>query len=99
MEHRISVFAGPASSHLGAAVCDVLQVPAGLYECRRFPDGEVQIDLHESVRGRDVYLLQSTSPPPSSHTSGTPGRIVDRDVARSARASRQASSTPSDSTG
>jgi len=67
MEHRISVFAGPASSQLGAAVCNALQVGAGLYECRRFPDGEAQIDLHESVRGRDVYLLQSTSPPVDQH--------------------------------
>jgi ribose-phosphate pyrophosphokinase len=67
MEHRISVFAGPASSHLGAAVCDVLQVPSGLSECRRFPDGEAQIEVQESVRGRDVYLLQSTSPPVDQH--------------------------------
>lgn len=67
MEHRITVFAGPASSQLGAAVCNALQVAPGLYECRRFPDGEAQIDVHESVRGRDVYLLQSTSPPVDQH--------------------------------
>jgi ribose-phosphate pyrophosphokinase len=67
MEHRITVFAGPASSQLGAAVCDGLQVAPALYECRRFPDGEVQIDVQESVRGRDVYLLQSTSPPVDQH--------------------------------
>lgn len=67
MEHRITVFAGPASTQLGAAVCDTLQVSPGRYECRRFPDGEAQIDLQESVRGRDVYLLQSTSPPVDQH--------------------------------
>jgi ribose-phosphate pyrophosphokinase len=67
MEHRITVFAGPASAQLGAAVCDTLQVSAGLYACRRFPDGEAQIDIQESVRGRDVYLLQSTSPPVDQH--------------------------------
>jgi ribose-phosphate pyrophosphokinase len=67
MEHRIAVFAGPASSQLGAAVCNALQVAPGLYECRRFPDGEAQIDVQESVRGRDVYLLQSTSPPVDQH--------------------------------
>ena len=67
MEHRITVFAGPASSQLGAAVCDALQVSPGLYECRRFPDSEAQIEVHESVRGRDVYLLQSTSPPVDQH--------------------------------
>jgi ribose-phosphate pyrophosphokinase len=67
VEHRITVFAGPASSQLGAAVCNALQVAPGLYECRRFPDGEAQFDVHESVRGRDVYLLQSTSPPVDQH--------------------------------
>jgi ribose-phosphate pyrophosphokinase len=39
----------------------------GLYELRRFPDGEVQVDIHESVRGHDVYILQSTSPPVAQH--------------------------------
>jgi hypothetical protein len=67
MEHRITVFAGPASSQLGAAFCNALQVAPGLYECRRFPDGEAQIDIQESVRGRDVYLLQSTSPRVDQH--------------------------------
>lgn len=67
MEHRLTVFAGPASSQLGAAVCDGLQVALGLYDCRRFPDGEAQIDVQESVRGRDVYLLPSTSPPVDQH--------------------------------
>jgi ribose-phosphate pyrophosphokinase len=67
MEHPIIVFAGPASSQLGAAVCDALQLPPGRYECRRFPDGEAQIEVHESVRGRDVYVLQSTSPPVDQH--------------------------------
>jgi phosphoribosylpyrophosphate synthetase len=54
MEHRITVFAGPASSQLGAAVCNALQVAPGLYGCRRFPDGKAQIDVHESVRGHDT---------------------------------------------
>ena len=38
-----------------------------LYDCRHFPDGEAQVDIHESVRGDDVYLLQSTSPPVEKH--------------------------------
>lgn len=62
MEHPITVFAGPASGPLGSAVCECLETGPALYECRRFPDGEAQIEIHESVRGHDVYLLQSTSP-------------------------------------
>jgi ribose-phosphate pyrophosphokinase len=67
MEHQITVFAGPASGPLGSAVCESLHTGPGLYECRRFPDGETQIEIHESVRGHDVYLLQSTSPPVEQH--------------------------------
>ena len=61
------VFAGPASVRLGAEVCDTLRCPPAAYECRRFPDGEMQVEIQESVRGRDVFLLQSTSPPVEQH--------------------------------
>ena len=63
----MTVFAGPASARLGAEVCETLRVAPAAYECRRFPDGEMQIEIRESVRGRDVYLLQSTSPPVEQH--------------------------------
>jgi ribose-phosphate pyrophosphokinase len=67
MTDRMTVFAGPASGPLGSAVCELLQTAPALYECRRFPDGEMQIEIHESVRGHDIYLLQSTSPPVDQH--------------------------------
>jgi ribose-phosphate pyrophosphokinase len=67
MEHQISVFAGPASGPLGSAICEPLETRPAVYECRRFPDGEAQVDIQESVRGHDVYLLQSTSPPVDQH--------------------------------
>jgi ribose-phosphate pyrophosphokinase len=64
---RITVFAGPASVRLGAEVCEQLRAVPAAYECRRFPDGEIQIEIRESLRGRDVFLLQSTSPPVEQH--------------------------------
>jgi ribose-phosphate pyrophosphokinase len=67
MEHRMTVFAGPASGQLGSTVCALLETSPAPYECRRFPDGEEQIELDSSVRGHDVYLLQSTSPPVAEH--------------------------------
>lgn len=67
MPSLMAVIAGPASERLGLEVAGLLQVQALAYECRRFPDGEMQVNLHESVRGRDVYLLQSTSPPVHQH--------------------------------
>ena len=63
MTDLMTVVAGPASASLGAAVSELLQIKALAYECQRFPDGEAQVDLQDSVRGRDVYVVQSTSPP------------------------------------
>jgi ribose-phosphate pyrophosphokinase len=63
----MAVLAGPASTRLGAEVAELLRVPLLRHECRRFPDGETQVDLQDSVRGRDVYLLQATSPPVDQH--------------------------------
>ena len=67
MQNQLTVFAGSASHALGSAVCEHLQTGPALHECRRFPDGEIQIEIHESVRGHDVYLLQATSPPVNDH--------------------------------
>ena len=67
MATLMAVVAGPASQRLGSDVAAVLDVKPLAYECQRFPDGEAQVNLHESVRGRDVYVLQSTSPPVHQH--------------------------------
>jgi ribose-phosphate pyrophosphokinase len=67
VDDRMMVCAGPASARLGADVCEALGVTPAAYECVRFPDGEMQIAIQESVRGRDVFLLQSTSPPVEQH--------------------------------
>lgn len=67
MTTPMSLVVGPASARLGAEVAGLLEIPALGHECQRFPDGEMQVHLRESVRGRDVYLLQSTSPPVDQH--------------------------------
>jgi ribose-phosphate pyrophosphokinase len=59
--------AGPASVQLGGEVAEWLAVPPVVYDYRRFPDGEAEIDIRDSVRGRDLYLLQATSPPVAQH--------------------------------
>jgi ribose-phosphate pyrophosphokinase len=63
----IALVTGPASPRLGAEVAALLGVAAVDYGCARFADGEIEIRLHESVRGRDLYLLQATSPPVERH--------------------------------
>ena len=67
MADLMAVIAGPASIDLGIEVSELLRVQPVAYRCQRFPDGESQVELCESVRGRDVYLLQSTRPPVEQH--------------------------------
>lgn len=67
MDDGMVVLPGPASRRLGEEVCELLRVTPTPYECRRFPDGEIQVDLLASVRGRRVVIVQSTSPPVEQH--------------------------------
>jgi ribose-phosphate pyrophosphokinase len=57
------VFAGNASRHLAAAICEKLRVPLGDAEVSRFEDGEVSVRFNENIRGSDVFVVQSTNPP------------------------------------
>ncbi|MDP1570996.1 MAG: ribose-phosphate pyrophosphokinase [Vicinamibacterales bacterium] len=67
VDDHLMVLAGPASARLGVEVCEILRVAPAVYECRRFPDGEMQVEIQESIRGCDVFLLQSTGPPVEQH--------------------------------
>jgi len=50
----MTIFAGSANVPLAAAVAEQLEVPLGHRLSRRFPDGELHVELQESVRGHDV---------------------------------------------
>jgi phosphoribosylpyrophosphate synthetase len=52
METGLTILAGSASTRLGAEVCELLAVAPVACESRRFPDGELQVELGQSVRGR-----------------------------------------------
>jgi len=53
---------GTSNTPLAAKVGQLLGLPLHTVDIRRFSDGEVYVELKESVRGDDVFLLQSTSP-------------------------------------
>ena len=57
------VFAGNANPQLAHKIATRLQLPLGKAQVSRFSDGEVAVELMENVRGRDVFILQSTCPP------------------------------------
>ncbi len=59
----ISVFAGNANPLLAQEITRHLHVPMGHSDIRRFSDGEINAELMENVRGRDVFIVQSTCPP------------------------------------
>jgi ribose-phosphate pyrophosphokinase len=62
-----SVLVGTASEALGQGACRELGIAPIARTIRRFPDGEIQVEVLESVRGRDVFILQATSPPVDQH--------------------------------
>ena len=62
-----TIFAGSANVTLAEAIAAELDIRPGSREVQVFPDGEMQVELQESVRGEDVYLLQPTSPPGEKH--------------------------------
>jgi ribose-phosphate pyrophosphokinase len=64
---RLTLLTGSANPTLGTAVAEAVGVPLGACAMRTFPDGELHVELEESVRGHDVYLLQSTAPPVERH--------------------------------
>ncbi len=57
------IFTGSANEPLAGAIAARLDTQVGNRELHVFPDGELQVEFHESVRGEDVYLIQPTSPP------------------------------------
>ena len=57
------IFAGTASELFAKEVCKKLDVPLAKAEIKRFSDGEISVQISESVRGRDVFLIQSTGAP------------------------------------
>ncbi len=61
------LLAGSANEPLAKAIAAYVGVELGQRELRRFPDGELRVEIQESVRGRDVYLIQPTSPPVEEH--------------------------------
>ena len=56
----IKVFAGSSNPELARQVSTHLEMPLGQAKIGRFSDGEVMVDIDESVRGLHCFVLQST---------------------------------------
>ena len=63
----VRIFGGTGSPKLTKAICDCLGVSPGEGEVLRFPEGNLFVRILENVRGRNVYLVQSTAFPANDH--------------------------------
>ena len=63
MTAKMMVFTGNANPELAAKVTRKLHIPLGNADVGKFSDGEVAVEINENVRGKDVFVLQSTCAP------------------------------------
>ena len=63
----MTLLTGSANPLLGTAVAEALGTRLSACLLERFPDGELHVELRESVRGKRVFILQPTSPPVAEH--------------------------------
>ena len=60
------LFAGSSHPELAQQIAEYLGIPLGKTLIETFPDGEIGVRILESVRGRDVFIVQSTAHHPTS---------------------------------
>lgn len=64
---NVKIFAGSANPELAERVARELGAKLGACAVERFPDGETSVRLDEPVRGREVFIVQPTTPPVNEH--------------------------------
>ncbi len=57
------IFAGNSNLDLAGKICEYLNMPIGGAKLSTFSDGEIQIEIHDNVRMKDVFIIQSTCDP------------------------------------
>ena len=79
------VFAGNANPALAKDIARHLMLPLGQANVGRFSDGEINVEILENIRGRDVFIVQPTCPPTNDHLMEL---LIMADACRRASASR-----------
>ncbi|MFH1102870.1 MAG: ribose-phosphate pyrophosphokinase [Pseudomonadota bacterium] len=59
----LAIFSGNSNPNLAGKICEYLKVHLGGAKVKTFSDGEIQIEIQENVRLKDVFIIQSTCPP------------------------------------
>jgi ribose-phosphate pyrophosphokinase len=81
----MKIFSGSAHKELAQRICDAIGAPLGQATISSFPDGETYVKIEENIRGRDVFIIQPTSPPTNEHLMEL---LIMVDAARRASADR-----------
>lgn len=82
---NLKIFSGRSNPCLARAIAQYLNMPLGRVKIDTFPDGELIVKLNEDVRGRDVFIVQSTCRPVNENLAEL---LIFLDCARRASASR-----------
>jgi ribose-phosphate pyrophosphokinase len=82
---KMMVFTGNSNPELAKKVVERLDIPMGKAHVSRFSDGEVSVEIQENVRGKDVFIIQSTCAPTNDNLMEL---IVFADAMRRASATR-----------
>jgi ribose-phosphate pyrophosphokinase len=67
MLDTLKIFSGNSNVPLAQKICEVLHIPLGNANVKKFSDGEVQVEIEENVRGMDVFVVQSTCTPVNNY--------------------------------
>lgn len=81
----LAIFSGNANPELAKAICEHLNVSLANVLVARFSEGETRVEIKENIRGKDVFIIQPTSPPPNENLMEL---LVLIDAARRASADR-----------
>lgn len=85
------ILTGSSNPELGQSIADYLQVSLAEIEISRFPEGEIFVQIKENVRGKDVFIVQSTCSPPNENLMEL---LIMIDAARRASAARITATIP-----
>ncbi len=85
MSNKLAIFSGTASQSLTQKICESLNVPVTEVYIGRFSEGEIRVQIKENIRGKDVFIVQSTCPPVNDNIMEL---LIMIDAARRASADR-----------
>ena len=63
MKNNGIIFCGRSNPQLGYRINEILGIKPGAIKISNFSDGEITVKLEDNIRGKDVFIIQSTNPP------------------------------------